>query len=309
MLINMEEQNTILITGASGFLGWNTAYYLSGKFRVVGTVHTNVPGSSVPWEVVVTDITKENEVLALVKRVRPKLILHAAALTKPDACEKDPVLAENVNVHGTAALAKAADLCGCRLVYISTDLVFDGSSGMYSESDIPNPSLFYAKTKLMGEYVIKKHCRDYMVFRIAVMYGWGSPYHESFLEWLLKNVRNDNSVNLFADQYRSMLYVHQVALMIEETMENEGLWDDYNGETFHVGGGERISRYDFGIHAAERFSLEKEKMNSVEMLSVKGLAVRPADCSMNTSKIERVFNITPFSVRDGLAHLADSPQW
>jgi len=305
----MEEQNTILITGASGFLGWNTAYYLSAKFRVVGTVHTNVPGAFVPWEVVVADITKENEVVALVKRVRPKLILHAAALTKPDVCEKEPAMAEAVNVHGTAALAKAADLCKCCLVYISTDLVFDGAAGMYSETDTTSPSLFYAKTKLMGEYAVKKYCQDYMVFRIAVMYGWGSPYHESFLEWLLKSVRNDNIVNLFIDQYRSMLYVHQLALMIEETMENEGLWDAYKGETFHVGGGERVSRYDFGMRVAERFSLEKGKMNPVKMLSVAGLAVRPADCSMNTSKIERVFNISPFSIREGLSHLADSPQW
>jgi len=305
----MEEQKTILITGASGFLGWNAAHYLSKKFRVVGTVHTNVPGASVPWEVVVADVTKENDVIALVKRVRPKLILHAAALTKPDACEKDPALAEAINVQGTAALAKAADLCKCRLVYISTDLVFDGLDGMYTESDIPNPSLFYAKTKLMGEHVVKEYCQDYMVFRIAVMYGWGSPHHESFLEWLLNSVRNDSSVNLFIDQYRSMLYVHQLALMFEETMQNEALWDGYKGEVFHVGGGGRVSRYDFGMRVAERFSLEKDKMNPVKMSSVEGLAVRPADCSMNTSKIERVFNLSPFSVCEGLSHLSDSSQW
>jgi len=298
--INMKKQSKILVTGASGFLGWNSAEYLSKKFCVFGMVHSNIPPiDTLSWNVVSADITKENDVLELVERIKPDLILHTAALTKPDVCEKEQELAWKINVFGTAVVTKAAELCQSRLIYISTDLVFDGTGSMYKEDSSVNPSLFYAKTKLMGEEVVKKWAGDYLIFRIAVMYGWGSPYHKSFMEWLISNICDKKTVSLFTDQYRSMLYVGQVPIMVEYAMQNEALWRRYTRETFHVGG-EKINRYDFGLKVAECFSLPKDSIKAVTMAEVMGLAPRPADCSMNTSKMEKAFNLKPFTVNDGL---------
>ncbi len=306
VLKDINADKKVLITGASGFLGWNLANLLSDKHSVVGLVHTNrLVGQKLCFDLLTGDITDEKEMLSLTKSIKPDIIVHAAAMTKPDLCQREPLLAENVNVYGTEVITKAAEVSGSSLIYISTDLVFDGAKGMYNEDDAVNPLMCYAETKFLGEEKVRAWGGPSLIFRIAVMYGFGGPCRKSFLDWLIGGVLRGENVKLFTDQYRSMLYIHQLSLLIEKTLENMDTWRLFSGEVFHVGGGERINRYDFGMKVAKAFSLPPGRVCPVKMSEVPCAAARPVDCSLDTSKVERAFNMHSYPVSEGLSHLAD----
>ena len=284
----------ILVTGVSGFLGRYTALSLKERFEVLGTYHrhtTELDGCGVT----ALDVADADGVRAIFEEFRPDVVVHTAALGDVDACERHPEEAYRVNALGAGCVAQGALRVGARLIYISTDQVYDGVQGNYGDEAAAYPLMVYGHTKLEGERRAATICRDGVTLRLALMYGWGTPTRLNFVDWLAERLRAGQEVPLFVDQYRTPLYVGQAADVIGRLIdapEVRGL--------FNLGGGERISRYAFGLKFCEVFHLPKEPLKPIEMRSAEGLAARPRDCSMNSARIGALLHVTPLTVEEGL---------
>jgi dTDP-4-dehydrorhamnose reductase len=284
----------ILVTGVSGFLGRYVATTLKNHNAVRGTYRTHAPALDA-GELTHLDLTDVEAVQAACREFRPDVVVHTAALSDVDACERHPNNAYGVNVRGTEVIAQAAVAVGARLIYISTDQVYDGVKGHYDEADVPQPLMVYGRTKLEGEHRATAICRDTVILRVALLYGWGTPSRLNFVDRLIDQLQTGQEAALFIDQYRTPLYVVQAAEAIGRLIEAAEV-----RKTFNLGGGERINRYVFGLKLCEVFGLPKALLKPIEMSSMGGLAARPADCSLNSSKISSHLAIVPLTVEEGL---------
>ncbi len=287
----------ILITGISGFLGWNLFQRLRGSFPVVGTYSRHRP--RLPEEAVrALDLRDPGAAETVCREISPSVIVHCAALTSPAACLRDPGLAREVNTGGTERIARAARRIGARLIYISTDRVFDGRKGDYREEDAPNPLGPYGQSKLAGEELVREILPGHPILRLPLMYGPPSPFSGSSLDFIFKGFRERSRINLFIDQFRTPLYVEDAGGGIELLLTKPEL-----GETYHLGGGERINRAEFGYRTAEIFDYDPSVINPVRMSEMPHYPPSPPDASLNSDLFFRVTGFRGRGVNEGLLAL------
>jgi dTDP-4-dehydrorhamnose reductase len=284
----------ILVTGGSGFLGRYVTLALKNRYTVLGTYHSQAKVHDT-CELIRLDLSEAEAVREAFTAFRPDVVVHTAALSDVDACERHPDAAHRVNVQGTEAIARAAVAVGARLISISTDQVYDGIKGHYDEADVPQPLMVYGRTKLEGEQRAAAICPHTVILRLALMYGWGTSSRLNFVDWLVERLRAGQEVPLFVDQYRTPLYVVQASEVIGRLIEAP----EVDG-TFNLGGGECINRYALGHTLCKVFDLPNALLKPVEMGSTVGLAARPRDCSMNSVRISGLLQITPLPVEEGL---------
>ena len=188
----------ILVTGASGLLGANLVLTALDRGMPVMAVSNRVPFRHPDAESASLDVRDADAVRAVVARVRPDVVVHTAALTDVDACEGDPALAHAVNAHAPGVLARAAAEAGARLVHVSTDAVFDGQRGGYTEADPTSPVNVYARTKLDGERAVLAASPDHLVVR-TTLFGWNAQPKKSLAEWVLGRLDAGERVPGFTD--------------------------------------------------------------------------------------------------------------
>lgn len=295
----MKPQNApvFLITGASGFVGFWLCSYLSTRYPVTGTYHGNpfyLPGCAASS----VDIADRKQVLREAESIRPTHIIHAAALSAPDRCEQNPQKAWDINCGGTAHVLEASDKIGSRMVYVSTDLVFDGMRGDYAEADQTHPLNVYAKTKVAAELLCLKQKKNSSVARITLQYGLNTTGGLSFSDWILERLRNKKNVPLYRDQFRSPAYVADTARGLTLMALKGGA-----GEIYHLTGPESISRYGFGIKLADIFGLPSALLQPCSMDETRGTAPRPRNVSLCGSKFSDTFGFAPSDVKAGLTRM------
>ena len=287
----------ILLTGVSGFLGWNLFRELSRDFLILGTyLHHHPPlpkGKIAPL-----DIKNPSAVEALIREFTPEVIVHTAALTSPAFCQENPAAARETNLDGTAHLARAAALIEARFIYISTDRIFNGKQGNYSETDRPDPLGVYGKTKLQGEKAVRSILSNYLIIRLPLMYGPPSPFHGSFIQWMLDSWRERKPLRLFTDQLRTPLYVGDARKAFQLLLAHPALRG-----TYHLGGGERINRAGFGYRMAKIFNLDPAVIVPTRMADIPHLPPTPPDVSLNSEKIFRAITCRARDIQEGLRGL------
>ncbi len=286
----------ILFTGASGFLGRWAAPRLSQSHEVVGTY--DLEGSPLDGvRLVRLDLEDLGACRRLVEIERPDLVIHAAAISRPGPCEEDPAKAERVNVLATRVFAETAK----RLIFLSTDLVFDGTLAPYREIDPVSPSLVYSRTKVEGERIVLEECSESLVLRFANGYGWSPVGRPTFCAEIYKKIRSGEGVDLYADQFRTPLYVKDAAEILVRLVD-AAPWPADRDRIFHFGGPETISRLQFGRLFCEALKLDDTKIRAVTMASV-GIT-RPADCSLNSSRLYDFTKYRPKTPAEGFADMA-----
>ena len=280
-------------------MGWNLCHFLKGRHEVAAGFYRH-PVQAEGCRFLELDITDRSQVHEAVRGVAPAVIIHAAALSSPDACEENRSLTASVNITGTRNMLEAAQQCGCRLVYVSTDLVFDGESGNYSEAAAACPVNYYGWSKREGEKLCLQSKAAALVVRITLQYGWGNPLHASFSDWLWTNLRAEKPVQLFTDQYRTMTYVMDTARGLELAALH-----GTPREIYHLTGPERVSRYEFGCSFAAGFNFPRSLLQKAVMADVPARAARPRDVSLNGEKFLRQFNYQPRGITAGIAAMAE----
>ncbi|MCJ7631866.1 dTDP-4-dehydrorhamnose reductase [Candidatus Bathyarchaeota archaeon] len=240
------------------------------------------------------DITDAIEVLNLLGKLKPDAVVHTASETNVDKCEIEKEQAWKINVEGTRNIAEACQEVNAKLVYISTDYVFDGEKGLYDEEDKPNPVNYYGLTKLEGEKQVIEHCENYAILRTSVLYGW-HPWKQNFATWIINKLRQQQEITVVEDHYNTPTLADNLAEIAVEAAKR-----DLRG-LYHASGCERISRYEFAKQIAKTFDLNSDLIEPVKMSQITAwIAKRPKDSSLNTGKIQKQLKTKPLNITEGL---------
>ncbi|MCJ7813419.1 SDR family oxidoreductase [bacterium] len=286
----------ILITGGSGLVGGTAVNHARGKWDVYTTTHQH-PFSLPGVHVLSLNLTEPDEIRRIIKAISPDVVIHCAALSDLDDCEKKPDLCFRINARATEIIAKLCSEISCRLIYISTDMVFDGRRGRYCESDKTRPINLYGKAKLEGEESVKAFCQNHVIARSALDYGRPVMKGNSFSEKILNRIQNGETVTLFKDQFRTPIWVENLSRALLELAELTFIG------TIHLGGRDRVDRYTFGLKLAELKNLSKTLIVPARMKDVQTGAPRPLDVSFDTSKAQHLLKTELLGYREGLRHI------
>ncbi|GAI18632.1 unnamed protein product, partial [marine sediment metagenome] len=195
----VKDKKRVLITGASGLLGANVALTASKKKDLeVYATYKSHPVRINKCRTFYLDITHKKEVEQSMLKINPDFVIHTAALANVDQCQQYKREAWVINVSGTENLVEAVEKINSRLVYISTDSVFDGRRGWYTEKDRPNPLNYYAKTKLAGEKIVEGRNGNHTIIRTNI-YGWNITGKFSLAEWVIDGLKNRKTLTMFKD--------------------------------------------------------------------------------------------------------------
>jgi len=287
----------ILVTGISGFLGWNLVHRLKDRYRIYGTCLDN-PVSIPGVEAFTFDLSDWSKIERLCEAVNPTVIVHTAAYSNPDYCELHHKAALTLNTFATRELAKAANRLGCRLIYTSTDFVFDGKRGDYSEADDPAPINYYGKTKFLGELEITNHCSHYATLRIGTLYGRGNGIRPNFFETMEYQFLAGKKAPCVIDQYRTFLFVEDAVQAIGQLIAEKSLKG-----LFHLGGPDKASRFQFAEQLCVTLGVPASSIDKVRLADSTSGAARPPDCSLNSTKIRKALGLNPSSIPQALGRL------
>jgi dTDP-4-dehydrorhamnose reductase len=282
----------LLITGASGLLGLNMALQVQGRYTVTGTANQH-PLNGTPFEIINVDLAQIGEAHQVIEQVKPDLIINCAALANVEECERQPDLARQLNTCLPAELAEAAARRSLPFIHISTDAVFDGLRGNYSESDIPAPINTYARTKLAGEQAVLKAYPHAIIARVN-FYGWSLNGQRSLAEMFVRNLSAGKRMFGFHDVFFCPLLVNDlVELLLKMVMK------DLSG-LYHVVGSECVSKYHFGLAVADEFKLDPALIVPVSWTDGGLQVVRSPNLSLNIDHLTRSLGTASKGVAEGL---------
>lgn len=263
----------VLVTGASGLLGTALVDHLADDFELVG-VSRNLGfcPKHVSW--VLADLLNLSETAKLLQRIRPEAVIHCAALVNVDLCEKDSYLANQLHCRTTEVIAETLGQWNGRLIYISTDSVFNGrKNGLYTEEDLPDPPNAYAKTKLSGELAALSYSES-VILRTNI-FGWSRTDKISFAEWVLKGLVLGSPLTMFTDVFYTPIHVSHLANIIRKVLHHTSLKGIY-----HATGSEVLSKYDFAMAMASFFNLGNEHIKPISVDDLKLVAARPKNMAL-----------------------------
>ena len=206
----------LFVTGASGLLGSRMVEPAKHNYEVI-PLHNTRPLHSNSLRL---DITNLSEVLSLFNKLKPHMVIHTASETNVDKCETRKEQAWRINVEGTRNIAFACSKVGAKLVYISTDYVFDGEKGNYTEQDKPNSINYYGVTKSEGESQVVQHCKNYAILRTSVLYGW-HPWKQNFATWVINELKQNKEITVVEDHYNTPTLADNLAEMAIEAIPKD----------------------------------------------------------------------------------------
>jgi len=235
----------------------------------------------------VADLTDASAVSRLLDEVRPDAVVHAAVLSRAEDCETRPDEAERVNARLPGLVARGCCERGVRLVALSTDLVFAGDRPFVGESDPTGPRNEYGRTKRAGEEAVLVACPGAAVARVALVLGHGHGPRATSSESVARALRAGRPQKLFTDEYRTPIDPESVAAALARLVEGTG------AGLYHLGGPERVSRYELGLRVARAFGLRADGIVAAVQAEHRGPDQRAPDVSLDSSRARRELGWEP----------------
>jgi dTDP-4-dehydrorhamnose reductase len=286
-----------LVIGGSGLLGQN----LVAEAKTRGLpVRSTYSGEAISGGIRV-DLSDLVRVIEALRRLRPKVVFLAAAMTDVDGCETNRDYAAVVNAEAPGEIAKACASLRARLVHFSTDYVFDGSAKVpYSEKSTPKPLSTYGRTKLAGEQKVRAALPTALLLRTSANFGWNRMRKRAnAVTWILERLRRNETVPLFTDQWVSPSYVPGVARIAFDLLDQEAQG------IFHVGSKDCLSRLEMGQAACRVFGLSEALLKPTRLSEVHLKAPRPHRSCLATAKLERFLDIKVPTFAKSLVHMRE----
>lgn len=277
-----------LVTGAGGALGSVLMRVLSeANKQVVGLVSEHGPAPEV-GKVIRANLTDPRSYVDRVFALAPRAIIHLAAIAKPARALDEPELAHAVNVEATATLAQLSTALGARMIFASTDMVFDGEEGApYRETDTTEPATYYGRTKLEAECYMLTHPRSLTV-RLPLLYGFPEVAREAtFFETMLRALRAGTPVKLFEDEFRTPLWLEDAARACVTLLHS-----DVSG-VLHLGGPETLSRFQMGQQLAAAIGCSDAALVKTRREDHPSEEPRPRDLSLDSARYIKHFGAAP----------------
>lgn len=291
-----DKMKKIYITGLAGMLGCNLAFLLREYYHVYGVdiVEVNMPGI----ESSVYDLLDEKLVREQLMIIRPDVVIHTVACVNVDLCEEQKEFAKKLNATTTKVMAEVCNEVGAKLIYISTDAVFDPINNQLSkESDEVNPKNEYARTKLMGEKYALEYS-DNLVLRTNI-YGFNIQRKNSFGEWILSSLLNGETLTMFDDIYFSPILVNELALVIHQCINKElcGL--------YHACGTGVVNKYEFAMTLKDEFKLTEGTIIRSTSDSYAFKAPRSKFMGMSNEKLRDELKLNIRTPRESIAYFRE----
>jgi len=285
--------NSLLITGGSGFVGKNLARFFTPRCSVATTYFRHPTPADSAAQSFQLDVTDSEQVLAVFERVRPDAVIHAAGNKDVRFCEDHPDDANQINARGTQNVARACRGFGASMIYLSTDLVFSCLRGDYKEDELPQPTLVYGRSKLLGERFALDELKHVAICRSGGIYGKESP----LLSWLSAELAAGRNVDCFVDVFNTPTYVENLAEMIETIIRKR-----LTG-VFHTVGRERVSRFEFFQTYARAFGLDEDLLSPVSIANIKDRLFLQPDSSLSVDQTSKRLGVAFNSTAEGLTRL------
>lgn len=267
----------ILVTGVSGLLGINFSQEMMGAHEIIGTDRGKLVNA--PFKVLKQDLLDADAVESVLDLAQPEWLVNCAALADLDACEAAPDIAKRLNTDLPRRLARACKVRNIPFVHISTDAVFDGEKdGFYTEEDKPNPQSVYSKTKFDGEWAVLTEDSNAIVARVN-FYGWSLGGRRSLAEFFHHNLTHNKSMSGFTDVIFCPMLVNDTARTLVK-MLRRGL-----SGLYHLVGPQAMSKYQFGVEIARKFSLHENEISPKSILSSGLIARRSHNLWLSTHKL------------------------
>ncbi len=284
----------LLITGVNGMLGQQCIHEFQADYKIVGVdLHDHAFVSS-RLDYHQLDITKRKSVKETISGIRPDFIVNCAAYTNVDGAETERELCWKVNAEAVAHLSYVSGKIDAPIIHISTDYVFDGTSGPYRETDLPSPRGFYGKSKLAGENALRQSDVKHAILRTQVLYGAGVNIGLNFVTWLIRELKNKRSVTIVNDQIGNPTLAADLTAAIRLVIEQKK-WD-----LFHISGAERLDRYQFAVRIADFFNLDKSLIQPITTAELKQAAPRPLASGFILDKAINELNYKPRMITENL---------
>ena len=296
--INGKMSNPkVLIIGENSLVGSTLSNYAKNNFDLYYTYHNITLNNKNSISI---DLVKESsKILDLIKTIKPDLVIHTVAFANVDFCEKNNNDANFLHVRVTEKIAQTCASVGAKILYFSTDAVFDGEkNGKYVESDTPNPLSYYGKTKLAAEKILIDTSKNNIVFRTTVIYG---PYSRSrFTNWVIDKLKQNQEVPAFTDQFNTPTLVDDLSKVILEILNL-----DLSG-IYHLAGKTCLSRYDFALKIARKFNFDGDLIIPTMSSTVNQIAPRPKNGCLDSTRLEKIVNFEFSSIDSGLDFMKNS---
>lgn len=241
------------------------------------------------------DLTKREEVKDLVYDFYPDVIINAAAYTNVDLSETEREQAWKTNVKGVEYIAEVSRVIDSHIIHISTDYIFNGTKGPYSEKDKPNPLGYYARTKLASENVLRISGTFYTILRTNVLYGIAHNSRPDFVRWVVNSIRSGKHIKIVTDQFNNPTFIDDMVQAISKVIEYKKFG------VYNIGGKEFLSRYEFTMKIADFFKLDKSMITPITTPELNQAAPRPLRSGLLILKAQTELGYKPHSIDESLA--------
>jgi dTDP-4-dehydrorhamnose reductase len=285
----------LLIIGGASLVGSTIINYAKDNYEIFAT-ENNIPVNNPKVSSIKLDLIKDKkQVIDYIKKIKPDAVIHTVAFPNVDFCESNHKLTDLLHVKITKEISEICSDINSKLIYFSTDAVFDGNkSGMYIESDTTNPLSYYGKTKLEAEKIILQN-RNNLILRTTVIYGWHK--RSRFTNWVLDTLKNKKPVTAFTDQYNTPTLVDDLAQSVFSIIKK-----DLSG-LFHTSGKSCLNRFEFAQKLAKSFNLDPNLIIPTKSADIPQIAPRPKNGCLDSSQFEDKSGIKFNEIDSGIDHI------
>lgn len=286
----------MLIIGGSGLVGSTLVSYAVSDYSLHATVNKNEINSDKVSVTKIDLLENRHKIVDIISNLRPDVIVNTTAHASVDLCETDHKIADLLHIDVLKDIATVSKKTGSKLIHLSTDFVFEGSSDRkYTENDIPKPVNYYGKTKLFGEKIVIEASENNVVLRPAVIYGWHKK--SRFTNWIIETLQTGKTVDPHVDQYNTPTLVDDLCKAILKVIELDvsGLYNS-TGKTC-------LSRYEFAQALTDGFGLDKKLIKPVTSQEKKQFAPRPFRTCLDSSKLEKKIGFDFSDIKTGVSFI------
>ena len=288
----------VVITGSNGLLGQNLIELLlneKDKYEVIGFSRGENRSGRDDFKYLDINITNKELLTNAILEVKPDYIINTAAMTNVDACEKDKEGCYDLNVNVVRNLIEVCDTIDAHLVHLSTDFIFDGEKGNYTEKDVPNPLSYYGQTKLESEKLLQNSNVNFTVLRTILVYGLVNDMSRSnIVLWVKESLEKGKEVTIVDDQYRTPTYVEDLAMACKISVDKNAKG------VFNISSNALLSIYEIAIEIAEAFHLDKSLIKPISTATLNQTANRPVKTGFDLTKTNDVLEFYPKSFKEDL---------
>lgn len=251
-----------------------------------------------PFPILAADVTDRMQMQSVFEWAKPDVVIHTAAIGSVDFAERNREQTRKVNVGGTEVVAALCQIFKSRLIYISSNAVFDGRTPFYSETASVNPINYYGQLKVEAENIVRDSSIPWAIVRPILMYGW--PYQgerDNPVVWWVRSLEDGKPIKVVDNVFTKPLPAWSCAEVVWE------LICQHRPGIYHAAGRDHLSLYQFALQVAEVFELDARLITPVPDSYFPEIAPRPRDTSFDTSKMENELGVKTIGVKDGLVRM------